>query len=291
MALWFPYALGAALLASFNPIVVKRLLRDTDVTVVAWAGQAFAVPLLGLTLVTFFGPLPRVDGMFVVGIVGSAGLNAAAHLAVTRAYKDADASLVSPLLVVSPAITLLVSAFTLREILTPLPILGVTLILLGAYLLNLRSTRDFAEPLRELLHNRSLLLALFAGLLWGLTPIFEKTAIRHTFPENSTAAAFAASLALALALLPVMLWRARQPFAQIRAQAQGFLVLGLIGGIAPLLGYAAFRLGPVGYVSALFKLSAVFTLAWAYALLRERDLPRRLPGALIMLAGAALIGL
>ena len=291
MTLWFPYALGAALLASFNPIIVKRLLRDTDVTVVAWAGQAFALPLLGLTLVTFFGPLPRVDGMFVVGIAGSAGLNAAAHLAVTRAYKDADASLVSPLLAVSPAITLLVSAFSLREILTPLPILGVALIILGAYLLNLRSTRDFAEPLRELLHNRSLLLALFAGLLWGLTPIFEKTAIRHTFPENSTAAAFAASLALALTLMPVMLWRARQPFPQIRAQAQGFLVLGLIGGIAPLMGYAAFRLGPVGYVSALFKLSAIFTLAWAYWLLRERGLPRRLPGALIMLAGAALIGL
>nr|MBI2904863.1 EamA family transporter [Chloroflexota bacterium] len=299
MALWFPYALGAALLASFNPIVVKRLLRDTDVAVVAWAGQAFALPLLGLTLVTFFGPLPRVDGMFVVGIAGSAGLNAAAHLAVTRAYKDADASLVSPLLAVSPAITLLVSVFTLREILTPLPILGVALIILGVYLLNLRSTRDFAGPLRELLHNRwrgdtsgrPLLLALFAGLLWGLTPIFEKTAIRHTFPENSTAAAFAASLALALTLMPVMLWRARQPFAQIRAQARGFLVLGLIGGIAPLMGYAAFRLGPVGYVSALFKLSAVFTLAWAYWLLRERGLPRRLPGALIMLAGAALIGL
>lgn len=291
MALWFPYALGAALLASFNPIIVKRLLRDTDLTVVAWAGQAFALPLLGLTLVTFFGPLPRVDGMFVVGIAGSAGLNAAAHLAATRAYKDADASLVSPLLAVSPAITLLVSVFTLREILTPLPILGVALIILGAYLLNLRSTRDFAGPLRELLHNRSLLLALFAGLLWGLTPIFEKTAIRHTFPENATAAAFAASLALALTLLPVMLWRARQPFPQIRAQARGFLVLGLIGGIAPLMGYAAFSLGPVGYVSALFKLSAIFTLAWAYWLLRERGLPRRLPGALIMLAGAALIGL
>ncbi|MBI3361017.1 MAG: EamA family transporter, partial [Chloroflexi bacterium] len=121
-------------------------------------------------------------------------------------------------------------------------------------------------------------------------PVFEKTAIRHTFPENSTAAAFGASLALALALLPVMLWRARQPFKQIRTRARGFLLLGLIGGIAPLMGYAAFSLGPVGYVSALFKLSAVFTLAWAYWLLRERDLPRRLPGALIMLAGAALIG-
>lgn len=30
MSLWLPYALGAALLASFNPIVVKRLLRERD---------------------------------------------------------------------------------------------------------------------------------------------------------------------------------------------------------------------------------------------------------------------
>lgn len=52
MSLWLLYALGAALLASFNPIIIKRLLRDTDVTVVAWAGQAFALPLLGLIFVT-----------------------------------------------------------------------------------------------------------------------------------------------------------------------------------------------------------------------------------------------
>ncbi|MBI4772153.1 MAG: EamA family transporter [Chloroflexi bacterium] len=290
MSLWIPPALGAALLASFNPVIVKRLLRDTDVTVVAWAGQAFALPLLGLTLIAFFGPLPRVDGWFYLGVAGSALLNAAAHLTVTRAYKEAAASLVSPLLAVSPAVTLLVSAFTLREIPSPLPIAGVGSVILGAYLLNLKSVRDYVEPLRELLHNRSLLLALFAGLLWGLTPIFEKTAIRHTFPENSTMAAFSAALTLGLLLLPVMLWQGRQPFSQIRAQARGFLLLGLIGGLAPLMGYAAFRVGPVGYVSALFKLSAVFTLAWAYWLLRERDLPRRLPGALIILTGAALIG-
>ena len=73
--MWILFALGAALLASFNPIISKRLLADTDVSVVAWARQAFGLPLLAMNLVLFFGPLPRVDAWFFIGILGSAGLD------------------------------------------------------------------------------------------------------------------------------------------------------------------------------------------------------------------------
>jgi uncharacterized membrane protein len=119
--------------------------------------------------------------------------------------------------------------------------------------------------------------------------VFEKTAIQHTFPENPTAAAFGALLALALLLFPIMQRRAHHPFAQIHVRINGFVALGVIGGIAPLLGYAAFSLGLVGYVSALFKMSSVFALLWAYLFLREKHVLRRLPGALVMVIGAILI--
>ena len=289
--MWIIFALGAALLASFNPIINKRLLADTDVSVVAWAGQAFGLPLLALNLVLFFGPLPRVDGWFFAGILGSAILNAFAHLAATQALKEGEASIVAPLFVLSPAFTLLVSSVTLREIPAPVPLVGVGLVIVGAYLLALPSWREALAPLRAVVHPRALWLALGASLLWGLTPVFEKTAIQHTFPENPTAAAFGALLALALMLFPIMQWRAHHPVAQIRARLHGFVALGVIGGIAPLLGYAAFSLGLVGYVSALFKMSSVFALVWAFLFLREKDVPRRLPGALVLVIGAILIAI
>jgi len=287
--MWVIFALGAALLASFNPIISKRMLSNTDVSVVAWAGQAFGVPLLALNLTLFFGPLPRVDGWFFIGILGSAILNMLAHLAATQALKEGDASLVAPLFVFSPAVTLLVSSFTLREIPQVLPLFGVGLMITGAYLLALSSWHEALEPLRAVAHQRALWLAIGASLLWGITPIFEKTAIQHTFPENPTAAALGALLALALLLFPIMLRRARRPFTQIRAGLTGFVTLGIIGGIAPLLGYAAFSLGFVGYVSALFKLSSVFALLWAFILLHEKNVARRLPGAILMITGAILI--
>ena len=144
-------------------------------------------------------------------------------------------------------------------------------------------------PLQANLHKRAVWLAIGAGILWGVTPVFEKTAIQHTYPENPTAAAFGALLALTLLLFPIMLSRSQHPFAQIRVRLRGFVALGVIGGIAPLLGYAAFSLGLVGYVSAVFKMSSVFSLAWAYLFLGEKNATRRVPGALLMIIGTTLI--
>jgi uncharacterized membrane protein len=289
--MWIIFALCAALLASLNPIINKRLLADTDVSVVAWAGQAFGLPLLGLNLILFFGPLPHVDGWFFIGILGSAILNTLAHLAATQALKEGDVSLVAPLFVFSPVVTLLVSSFTLQEVPQPLPLIGVGLIIFGAYLLTLSSWREAFEPLRAVVHQKVLWLAIAASILWGITPVFEKTAIQHTFPENPTAAAFGALLALTLMLFPIMLFQSREPARQLKLHWRGFVALGVIGGIAPLFGYAAFSLGLIGYVSALFKLSSVFALLWAFLFLREKDVPRRLPGAVLMILGAILIAM
>lgn len=223
--MWIVFALGAALLASFNPIINKRLLADTNVSVVAWAGQAFGLPLLALNLLLFFRPLPRVDNWFFIGVLGSGVFNTLAHLTATQALKEGDASLVAPLFVFSPAVTLLISAITLGEIPTPVPLIGVGLVMIGAYLLGLSSWREAFAPLQAALHQRALWLAIMASILWGITPAFEKTAILHTFPENPTAAAFGALLVLALMLFPIMLTKSRNPFTQIRIRLRGFMAL------------------------------------------------------------------
>jgi drug/metabolite transporter (DMT)-like permease len=80
----------------------------------------------------------------------------------------------------------------------------VGLVIAGAYLLALPSWRVALAPLQMVADQRSVWLAIAASVLWGLTPVFEKTAILHTFPENPTAAAFGALLALVIILFPIM---------------------------------------------------------------------------------------
>ncbi len=83
--------------------------------------------------------------------------------------------------------------------------------------------------------------------------------------------------------------RQKKGIGGLKTHLCAFLVATTIAGIAPLFGFTAITLGLVGYVTALFKLSAVFTIIWAWLLLGEGNLRERLLGATVMVLGGALV--
>ena len=286
--MWVLFALGAAALTPFNPILYKRILRDAEPLVVVWGVTLLALPLLALFALSLRPQLPQMDGVFLLSALGAGGLNVAAHFASAKALKLEEASLVTPLLIFSPVFTLIIAALFLGEMPSARGVLGVGLVVLGAYWLN-RSGVGWLTPFKSLSLKPGVALALLAGLLWAITPLFEKTAIRHTVPESPRFVAFAVTMLLVLMLTPIAAARGRQAIGKLSLHRREWLLAACIAGSAPVLGYTAFSLGLVGYVSALFRLGAVMTVLWASLFLNERNLANRLPGSLIMTAGAILI--
>src|SRR5438132_5442421 len=194
------FALVATLLTSFLPILNKRLLRDARPALVAWITNAASLlPLaLGTLLLTqcsvtrrggfplsCAAHLPHFDGVFVVALLASAVLNWSATLLSTVALSKADASLVSPLLTFNPAFTLLIAWLLLAEVPGLRQTLGVAVVLLGAYLLDVEAARtNLLAPLRLLLRRPGTLLAILASALWGTTTVLEKLAIDHMTPPS-----------------------------------------------------------------------------------------------------------
>ena len=289
--MWALYALTAALLTSFLPIINKRILTTADVAIVAWAPNLLSLPLLLAVTLALIG-WPRVDGLFLLGVLASGVLNLVATLASTRALQLADASVATPFLSFNPAFTLLLSSFTLREIPSVRGIVAVLLIVLGAYLFQLREVgKGLLAPVQALTHQPGVLLAIGASFVWGLTPIFEKIAIQHTSPENPLIVAFATTF-LTVVLLTPALWRRRTDLLdQLRRHRPLFGAAGLISGVAPLFGFSAIALGYVGYVTALFKLGVVFTVVWGALLLKEHGLRERLLATVVMVIGGLLIAI
>ena len=282
------FALGAAFLTSFNPILYKRMLKDAEPLVVVLGVILFALPLLALFTLAFTPQLPQVDGLFLLSVVGAGGLNVAAHFASAKALKLEDASLVTPLLTFSPVFTLIIAALFLGERPSARGVLGVGLVVTGAYWLN-HSGASWLAPFKSLTLKPGVALVLLAGLLWAITPLIEKTAILHTTPESPRFVALVVTTLLVLMLTPVVAACGRQAIGKLLLHRREWLLAACIAGGAPVLGYTAFSLGLVGYVTALFRLSAVMTVVWAALLLKERHLASRLPGSLIMVTGAILI--
>lgn len=286
---WAFLALGAAVLTSFNPILYKRMLKDAEPLIVVWGVTLLSLPLLGLFTFTISSGFPAIDWLFIVGVLGSAGLNVIAQLASTRALKLADASLVTPLLIFSPVFTVLISAVFLGEIPSIRGLLGVGLILAGAYWLNPGFEARWLAPFKSLALTPGIALVLLAGLLWAITPLFEKTAILHTNPESPRFAAFVATTLLTIIMTPAVMMHGKSAINRLSQYRRELILAGLIAGIAPVLGYTAFSLGYVGYVTTLFKLSTLMTVIWSFLFLKERGMAQRLPASLVMVIGAILI--
>lgn len=305
------YALIATILTSFLPILNKRLLRDTRPALLAWITNAASLPLLAmgtllLTQCSISGPrdfplswtaqIPQVDGIFLVALLASVALNWAATLLSTVALSKADASLVSPLLTFNPAFTLLIAWLTLDEVPGLRQVLGVAVVLLGAYLLEVKEARTgLLAPLRLLLRRPGTLLALLASALWGTTTVLEKLAIDHMTPPSGPVVALLGTFLMVLLLTPWALWARSQEGSQERrwkglaAHPRTLSLAVLIAGIAPLFGFTAIALGLVGYVTTLFKLSAVLTILWAWWFLGEGQIRSRLLGASVMIVGGLLV--
>jgi len=307
-------ALLATLLTSFLPILNKFLLRDMRPAQVAWAINAASLPLLAVgtllltqcqimnhqsfAAVSCTTNLPHVDTIFLLALLGSALVNWMATLLSTVALATADASLVSPLLTFNPAFTLLVAWPTLGEVPGLRQTIGVAVVLLGAYSLDVKEARTGAlAPLWVLVHRPGTLLALIASALWGMTTVLEKLAIEHVTPPNGPLVALLGTALLVVLLTPGAFWSSRRTDAsasggtwgELRRHAATFVVAALIAGVAPLSGFTAIALGLVGYVTALFKLSAVLTILWSQLFLGEGNIRQRLFGAAVMVAGGVLI--
>jgi transporter family protein len=192
-------------------------------------------------------------------------------------------------LIFSPVFTLLISALFLGEIPSARGIVGVGLMLIGAYWLNRNSSAGWLTPFKSLTLTSGVGLVLLAGLFWAITPLFEKTAIRHTYPESPSFAAFIATILLTFILTPLVMRRDKSAITKLSIHRRDLLSAGLIAGVAPVLGYTAFSLGPVGYVTTLFRLSTLMTVIWSYLFLNERGIAQRLPASFVMVIGAILI--
>ena len=306
-------ALVATFLTSFLPILNKRLLRDVRPVCVTWAINAASLPILaaGTLLLTqcsitpaysipfsCTAHLPRVDGIFVAALLASAALNWAATLLSTYALAKADASLVSPLLTFNPAFTLFIAWLTLSETPGLRQTTGVAVVLFGAYLLEVEEARAGPlAPLRVLLRRPGIILAVIASALWGTTTVLEKLSIEHMTPPSGPFVALLGTLLTVLLLTPgVFMFSDRaakstneRGLSGLRAHPRTFSIAVLLAGVAPLFGFTAIALGLVGYVTTLFKLSAIFTILWAWLFLGEESLQPRLLGTVVMLVGGMLV--
>lgn len=287
--MWFLLSLFFALWTSISISVLKKLTIHVSPLPLLLVSNLLTLPFMFL-IILLSGGIPQVTSNFYLLILASAMLDSVAFAASINAIKMSSISLISPISSFNPVFTTIIAAWTLGETPTITKLLGILIIVFGAYLLNISDIKGgLMMPFIRLFSNRAVLLFFLANFIWAITPIFQKQAIFQTIPSRPLFASFFGVILVSLFLTPFALKSFGKSINKIKQNIWWFLFLAPFAALAQWAAYTAFSQINVGYATAIFKLSTLFTILWGALFFKEERIKERLLGASVMIMGTILL--
>lgn len=297
---------GALALALYN--VLSRIFQRGDwknrsalVSVATSVGAT--IMLLGYSLVTGG---PRLSSGWLFPVLATGALNIGIMFAKMRARALEDISLVTPIDSTTPAVVIITAMIIVGEFPTRLGWLGIWVLVIGTYILNIqelrqkllergtmggsrwwRELRVWLAPFLALRNSAGVRWAFFAVALSTISLNYDGLTARRTDVGFGFGLVYAI---VAFGNVAVAIVRREYSGASMASFGLRMIALGLPLAVGTILTGLAFQLSLVAYVGTMKRVVIPFSIVLAYFILNERGFFRqRIIGGIIMAIGAALV--
>ena len=291
MSDWLPLALLCALSLAAADTATKRFLAGSSAAELVMV--RFTLP--GLLLIPFFlwhlPPWPAAG--FWPWVVLAMPLEILAMLLYVVAIRDSPLYLTLPYLAFTPVFTSVVGYLLLDETLSGQGLLGILLVVLGAYGLNLeqatlRRPASWLLPLAAITRERGSRYMLGVALIYGITSVLGKGAMQYM-----PGLAFGPIYFVLLGGLTLLVFGIREKTALrvvTRPSWAPWLVALLMTAMV-VTHFLALERVETAYMISVKRTSILFGILLGALIFREANLPRNLAAGGLMVAGVLLIAL
>ena len=285
--LWFLFAILAAVLNAVMNVYAKNLMNESDSYVTAWARPFFA--LLVLAPLLLFVEWPQLSLPFLLAVFAGAVFNVIGQPMQMKALKISPLWKTVPMLNFTPVFLLLLSPSVLGEHASLFGLSGVIFVVIGSYMLNVsESHKGFFAPVKALLEDKGSRYMFVVSLLFCFAVMAEKAALSYS---NVVFFIIFYYFVISVLHVPVMIYKKLDVIGEVRKHYKGFFVLALITAVIIFSQTYAISMANVAYVTALKRLSVLFTIVLGHHLFAERNLRDHLFAAFLMVVGVVMISL
>ncbi|MCF8061293.1 MAG: DMT family transporter [Deltaproteobacteria bacterium] len=284
---WLLLALTAALATAVVDTLSKKFFSDLTAFEMGLIRLVYALPCLvaGFVLI----PRPELDAVFWTCIAVGLPLEVTALLCYMRAIKVSPLSLTVPFLAFTPAFVILTGYLFLGETLSLQGILGIALVVVGSYVLNLSHARErWLAPIFAVFREQGSWLMLLTSFIFSFTATLGKVAILHSSPPFFGVTYFLCVLGLMLLISPAV---PGVRAAHLFLRPGPAMIIGLSTAVMVFSHTYAISLVEAAYMLSIKRTSLLFGVILGGLVFREVRIRERLLGAFIMLTGVFLIAL
>ena len=286
--MWLVLSLFSALFQVLRNMMMKHLGHALDDTINVWGRFTFLLPFAGL-LVLVKG-IPHIhEGFWLVGLLFGV-IQTLATLSLSKALKESDISLVTPLWKISLILLVVWGFFGLGETPSLTGVIGVVISMVGVYLLNVKQASiSFWAPIVAITKDRGQLYTLAAAMGYAPAVVLIKKMALLSDPAFAVLVGYVFGFAL---ITPYTIYKSAKHFPQVRKFWKSFLGLGAFGTLATLFGTTAYTMTITAYVEAVKQVEILFALLIGYFFFQESATIRAVwLGAMVMLMGLVLLNL
>jgi len=306
--LWVLLALAGAVTNAGYYVTTKKLLTTIPPHVLA-AGSFLATAFFLLIIAVHTG-IPEIGGMFLYAVAVTVAINIIATILTYRALATTDISLAVPMISFTPVFLVGTSFVLLHELPTPGGAIGILVIVTGSYILNLSPGQtSILDPVRSIARHRGVLYMLIVAFLYAISVNFDKMVVQESDTVFGSGFVF---LVLGSAFAIIALFSHGSvnrrgdpgtdvPVNPVREQsspgtifsygrvAGAFVFIGCLITLEAIVINSAYTMQIVPYVISFKRLSVIFTVLSGAIFFHEKNIGRRLAGAMLMIVGAIII--
>lgn len=288
---WLPLTLLCAFSLASADALTKARLRDYSARELAFVRLTLAGLITSPLLLT--QPFPELPLKFWLWTASIVPLEIAAMVLYIKAIQGYPLSSTLPYLAFTPVFVSLTGRLLLGESVSTTGLIGILLVVSGAWLLNFRHARlndwqTWASPLTSIPRHRGSLMMLGVALLYSVTSVGGKGAMQYMAPELF--GPFYFSL-VGVLLIPLVGLARPGAMRRIGRKPLPVLGVGLLMGIMLLTHFIALQQVEVAYMIAVKRTSLLFGILYGALVFHETGLAGHLLAGSVMVAGVFLIGL
>lgn len=286
---WFALALLCAVSLAAADALTKKLLSGylaAELMLVR-----FIITALLLSPLLVISPPAMPEPVFWAWVALAIPLEVLAMILYMQAIRESALALTLPYLAFTPVFATLTAFALLGETVTSRGLVGIALVVVGAYALNLEqarlaSPRSWFSPLTAIARERGSRLMLMVAVIYSITSALGKGALQY-MPGSQFGPVY--FIAVALFALVLVGWRQPDALAVLWRPRPAHWLIGGLMALMVVTHFMALERVEVAYMISVKRTSILFGILLGALLFAETRLWQHLVAAAIMVTGVSLI--